>query len=169
MKIYTKRGDAGQTDLLTKRVRKTDLEINVNGYVDETMAVVLMTKHHVDDPEVIDMLDTIHADLFSVAHEIALDDPLKRITTEEAVQRIEEWIDRYQAEMEPLRKFIRLDKTKAASWLNMARVTVRRAEREMAHLAETKELNPFTLALMNRLSDFFFVLGRFHNHPDKEA
>ncbi len=165
MKIYTKRGDQGQTDLLTKRVHKTDLEISVNGAVDETMAVVLMAKQNVLDEVIQEELLKIHDFLFSIAHEIALDDPEKTIITADQVAWIEERIDHYQNQMEPLRKFIKLDQNPAASWLNMARVTVRRAEREMSVLADLKAMNPQTLALMNRFSDYFFVLGRFHNNP----
>lgn len=161
MKIYTKRGDKGQTDLLNKRVSKADLHIMVNGSLDESMAFILMGKHYMRVPEMIIDLDTIHGHLFSIAHEIALNDPEKKLTKESDVKWLEERLDHYDSFLEPLTKFIKLDQTKAASWLNIARVTVRRAERELVMLADEQEINVQTLAYVNRLSDFLFTAARY--------
>jgi cob(I)alamin adenosyltransferase len=161
MKIYTKRGDQGQTDLFNKRVSKADLHIHVNGTLDETMAFILMSKHYMRIPEVLHDLDTIHGHLFSIAHEIALNDPSKNITKDEDVKWLENRLDHYDSHLQPLTKFIKLDQTKAGSWLNIARVTIRRCERDMVLLATEQDINPFTLAYINRLSDFLFTVARY--------
>jgi cob(I)alamin adenosyltransferase len=161
MKIYTKKGDTGQTDLLTKRVSKADLHISVNGIIDETMAFVLMAKHYIIQKDILADLDQIHADLFSIAHEIALNNEEKYLTKKEQVSFLESRIDVYDEILKPLTKFIKLDQTKAASWCNIIRVTARRAEREMVSLALQQAINTYTLAYLNRLSDYMFTLGRF--------
>ncbi len=161
MKIYTKRGDKGQTDLFNKRVSKADQHMMVNGTLDESMAVILMAKHYIRIEEVIKDLDQIHAHLFSMAHEIALNDPEKSITTEDNVRWIESRLDYYDSFLQPLTRFIKLDQTKAGSWLNLARVTVRRAERELVRLGEDQPINEFSLQYINRLSDFLFTLARY--------
>jgi len=161
MKIYTKRGDQGQTDLMTKRVSKADLHISVNGAFDEAMAFILMAKHYIRVTDVIEDLDKAHAHLFSICHEIALNAHDKYITKESDVKWLEERLDHYDSYLEPLTKFIKLDQTKAASWLNVARVTVRRAERELILLSKAQELNTSTLAYINRLSDFLFTVARY--------
>lgn len=161
MKIYTKRGDQGQTDLFNKRVSKADLHIEVNGALDEAMAFLIMSKHYMRVPEVLQDIDTIHGHLFSIAHEIALNDPSKAITKESDVQWLEGRLDHYDASLEPLSKFIKLDQTKAASWLNLARVTVRRAERHLVMLAHEQDINTYTLAYVNRLSDYLFTVARY--------
>lgn len=161
MKIYTKRGDQGQTDLFNKRVSKADLHIHVNGSLDEAMAFILMAKHYIRVPEVLIDLDEIHERLFQIAYEIALNDPSKTITKEEHVVWLEQRLDTYDSFLKPLKKFIKLDQTKAASWLNIARVTVRRAERELVLLAAEQETNVHTLAFINRLSDFLFTVARY--------
>lgn len=161
MKIYTKRGDKGQTDLLTKRVKKTDLRIAVNGAIDETMAFVIMAKHYIRYPEVIEDLDAIHEDLYQMAYEIALSSEDKYIITQARVAWMESRIDFYDEKLTPLHKFIKLDQTKAASWLNVIRVTIRRAERELTLLSEQEKVNIHTLEYVNRLSDYMFTLGRF--------
>lgn len=161
MKIYTKRGDQGQTDLMTKRVSKADLHISVNGAIDEAMAFILMAKHYINNPDFINDLNLIHDHLFSICHEIALNDQSKYISDYPLVNWLEGRIDHLDSILAPLTKFIKLDQTKAASMINIARVTVRRAEREMVLLNDQQELNIFTLSYLNRLSDYLFTLGRY--------
>jgi len=161
MKIYTKRGDQGQTDLMTKRVSKADLHISVNGAFDEAMAFIIMSKHYIHIKDIHTELDQIHGHLFSICHEIALNNENKWITKKDAVDWLESRLDHYDAFLKPLTKFIKLDQTKAASWLNLARVTIRRAERELILLSSEQTLNPETLAYVNRLSDFLFTLARY--------
>ena len=161
MKIYTKRGDQGQTDLMTKRVSKADLHISVNGVIDEAMAFILMSKHYIMNPDILSDLDQIHDHLFSICHEISLNDQTKHISNFPQVTWLESRIDYFDSLLAPLTKFIKLDQTKAASMINISRVTVRRAEREMVLLNDQQELNIFTLSYLNRLSDYLFTLGRF--------
>lgn len=161
MKIYTKRGDKGATDLLTKRIDKTHIRIDVNGAFDEAMAHVIMLKHYVLSDEIKKDLDHIHQLLFNVCYEIALDDPNQMITTEDEVKFLESRIDTMDLSLERLTRFIMLDQNKGSSWANMARVTIRRAERRLIELSKEATLNPFTLEAVNRLSDYFFTLGRY--------
>jgi cob(I)alamin adenosyltransferase len=161
MKIYTKRGDQGQTDLMSKRVSKADLHISVNGAFDESMAFIIMSKHYIRLQEIHQELNQIHGHLFSICHEIALNREDKYITQAEDVSWLESRLDHYDSFLKPLTKFIKLDQTKAASWLNLARVTVRRAERELILLSQEQPLNPHTLQYVNRLSDFLFTLARY--------
>ena len=161
MKIYTKRGDQGQTDLLSKRVEKDDLHIDVNGTFDEAMGMVIMMKHYVSKKKHKHDLNQIHQYLFNICYEIALDDPNKKTITDQDVQWVEQEIDQMDQILPKLTQFIKLDQTKAASWANMIRVTVRRAERRLIELSRLVEINPATLKMANRLSDYFFTLGRF--------
>lgn len=160
MKIYTKRGDLGQTDLLNKRVRKSDLPISVNGAMDEAMAFLLMSKHAMNDQAIKDEINQIHDHLFNICYEIAMNNPEKTVTKLDDVKWLESRIDAYDQKLKPLTKFIKLDQTLAASWLNLARVTVRRAERELVQLNEMQNINPHTMQYVNRLSDYLFTLAR---------
>lgn len=161
MKIYTKRGDAGLTDLLSKRIDKTHLRIDVNGSFDEAMAQIIMLKHFISQPELKQDMNRIHQILFDICYEIALDDQAKTITKSEDVKWIEDSIDTLDQSLEKLTKFILLDKNQASSWANMVRVTIRRAERRLIELSKQDQINPHTLEVVNRLSDYFFTLGRF--------
>lgn len=160
MKIYTKKGDAGETDLLRRRVKKNDLHIEVNGQLDEVMATILITKQYINENNMLAILDKIHYTLYQMAYEIALDDLYQAKVFEEDVKWVENQIDFFDESLEKLTNFIQLDETKAQAWLNMCRVKTRNAERIIIDLNDVKPLNPYTLKYLNRLSDFFFTLGR---------
>ncbi len=164
MKIYTKRGDFGQTDLLSKRVSKNDLSIEVNGQLDEVMATILVAKQQIKDQDVLNDLDKIHEIIFQMAFEIALDEKDNYKVFADNVSWLEQNIDLMDLQLEKLTKFIKLDQTLASSWLNMARVKTRTAERVLIELNEHKTLNEQSLKFINRLSDYFFTLGRKYNN-----
>ena len=163
MKIYTKRGDFGETDLLRRRVKKNDLYIEVNGQLDEIMATILVTKQHLNDQKFLNDLDHIHEVIFQMAFEIALDDEASYKVFEKDVTWLENRIDDMDASLEKLTQFIKLDKSLVSSWLNMSRVKVRTAERVLIELNEHKKLNTNSLKFINRLSDYFFTVGRIFN------
>jgi cob(I)alamin adenosyltransferase len=163
MKIYTKRGDFGQTDLLRRRVKKNDLYIEVNGQLDEVMATILVAKQHVKDEKILFDLDQIHQIIFQMAFEIALDDDKDFKVFEENVLWLEQRIDQMDETLEKLTKFIQLDQSLSAAWLNMARVKTRTAERALIELNDHKALNEQSLKFMNRLSDYLFTAGRIFN------
>lgn len=164
MKIYTKRGDFGETDLLTRRVGKNDLSIEVNGQLDEVMATILVAKQHIHNQDSLNDLNTIHQIIFQMAYEIALDDKDSYKVFDENVSWLEQRIDQMDTHLEKLTKFIQLDQSLAASWLNMARVKTRTAERVLIELNTQKSLNKISLKFINRLSDYFFTLGRTYNN-----
>lgn len=163
MKIYTKRGDFGQTDLLRRRVKKNDLFIEVNGQLDEVMATLLVAKQHVKDKDILFDLDKIHQVIFQMAFEIALDDDKDYKVFEDNVLWLEKRIDQMDETLEKLTKFIQLDQSLAAAWLNMCRVKTRTAERALIELNDHKGLNEQSLKFMNRLSDYLFTAGRLFN------
>ena len=163
MKIYTKKGDAGETDLLRRRVKKNDLHIEVNGQLDEVMATILIAKNHIVDIDTQKILDKIHHILYQMAYEIALDDINQIKVHEEDVLWLEKQIDVLDEILEPLTKFIQLDENLSSAWLNMCRVKTRTAERFMISLNDEKMVKPYTLKFLNRLSDYFFTIGRKYN------
>ena len=70
-------------------------------------------------------------------------------------------IDRLEAELPPLRRFILAGGTPAGAALHVARTVCRRAERRMVALAPP--VDPLLIRYVNRLSDLLFVLARVVN------
>lgn len=175
-KIYTKTGDAGTTALASgERRPKHDLRVEAYGTVDETNAVVGLARQATTaaHPELDAVLARIQNDLFDLGADLATPEsdeppaypPLR--VTDAQVSAIEAAIDRFNADLSPLRSFVLPGGSPAAAQLHLARTVSRRAERLMTELASRETVSRPALVYMNRLSDFFFVAARWAN--DKGA
>jgi cob(I)alamin adenosyltransferase len=169
VKIYTRTGDAGETSLFDgTRVSKNDARVDAYGEVDELHAWIGFTRSSLGDPEVDEELGRIQRDLFALGAHLA--DPADKIAervTKAAigdadVGRLEALIDRFEAELPPLRRFILAGGCPAGAALHLARAVCRRAERRMVALQPPVE--PPLLRYVNRLSDLLFVAARLVNH-----
>lgn len=167
MKIYTRTGDGGSTTLFDgTRIAKSDLRVEAYGEVDEANAAIGAARSEGLDPDIDAALDVVQRELFALGSRLA--DPAERIAGRvrkvalgpEEIGRIEGWIDTFEGELTPLKRFILPGGTRAASALHMARVVCRRAERRMVALVS---VDVEYLAYMNRLSDLLFVLTRVVN------
>jgi cob(I)alamin adenosyltransferase len=172
-RIYTRTGDDGTTALGTgERRKKYDLRIEAYGTVDETNSAIGLARLHTrDDAEVDAMLGRIQNDLFDLGADLCMPDRGKgpggaRLTiTEAQVSRLEQEIDRLNADLAPLRSFILPGGAPAGAALHLARTVCRRAERLIAELADAggEEVSAPALKYVNRLSDFLFVAARHVN------
>ena len=168
MKIYTKEGDAGKTGLYGgQRVWKNALRVETYGTVDECNAALGLVLTGITDPEVTEVLVRVQGELFEVGADLAT--PLARGETVPRVQnaeteRLEAEIDRFEAELEPLRHFILPGGSAAGAYLHLARAICRRAERHLVTLTQAEEINPEVGKYLNRLSDYLFVLAPLVNH-----
>ncbi len=165
MKIYTGRGDAGRTDLQNMdRVPKTDSRIEAYGTVDEANAL-LGTARPTGYDDIDDQLEGIQNHLHVVQADFANPEPDEDDTRvrEEHVEELEEWIDSYDEELDPLQKFILPGGSEAGAKLHHARAVTRRAERRAVALASDQPINEVAVTYLNRLSDALFVLARAVN------
>jgi cob(I)alamin adenosyltransferase len=169
VKIYTKTGDAGQTGLFDgTRVPKSDARVSAYGDVDELSAWLGLARASTGDAEIGSWLEQIQRDLFALGARLA--DPAQRIAprvtkagvAEDNVARLEGWIDKLDAELPPLRRFILAGGTPPAATLHVARTVCRRAERAIVALEPPPE--PEILRYVNRLSDLLFMMARAINH-----
>jgi cob(I)alamin adenosyltransferase len=167
MKIYTRTGDTGTTNLVDgTRIAKSDPRVDAYGEVDEANAVLGVALAHGLDRDLSDMVLQIQRDLFALGSRLA--DPGERIAgrVEKAalgqhnVDRLEGWIDQLEEELAPLRRFILPGGATTGATLHLARTVFRRAERRMVALGV---LEPTLLAYANRLSDLLFVMARVAN------
>src|SRR5437773_873021 len=80
---------------------------------------------------------------------------------EEQVSALERLMDRCQKDLEPLKSFTLPGGGRLNAFLHQARTVCRRAEREVLALSRVEPINAWALRYVNRLSDAFFVLGRW--------
>jgi cob(I)alamin adenosyltransferase len=170
MKIYTKSGDAGATGLFGGgRVSKHDPRVEAYGAVDEANAAVGLARAALDDPELADELGRVQDELFCVGAELATPHEAKAHAAVPAIEprwaeRLEQAMDRWDAELPPLHRFVLPGGTPAAAALHLARAVCRRAERRVVALAAQVEVAPAAIVYLNRLSDLLFVAARLANH-----
>jgi cob(I)alamin adenosyltransferase len=86
----------------------------------------------------------------------------------EQVLRLEAAIDRFNANLQPLRSFVLPGGSPAAAWCHLARTVCRRAERDVVALMRSETINVQVLIYLNRLSDLLFVLARVANQNGQQ-
>lgn len=167
MKIYTKKGDTGQTALYGgKSTRKSDVRIHAYGTVDELNSTIGMVLSFEISERGAEILSQVQNDLFVVGATLATPNPGKsriKPVGDHEIEALENWIDQIEENLSPLKSFILPGGGGAGSTLHFARTVCRRAERETVDLAEKEEIPPEAIIYLNRLSDLLFVLARFEN------
>ena len=169
--IYTKTGDDGTTGLGDgSRLPKHHKRIAAYGTVDElssNLGLILAAELEDEDSLAL-LLREIQNDLFDLGADLSVPgaegDKLR--LQQSYVDRLEELIDQYNKELEPLRSFLLPGGNSLAARLHVARTICRRAERLVSELtfSETADhVNPRVLVYLNRLSDLLFVLARCAN------
>ncbi len=169
MKIYTRRGDTGETGLLGGvRVWKDSPRLDVIGTIDELNAALGLIRVERLPEEFDRLLERLQNELFSAGTELAssspAESPCPRIAKQH-IQALEATINQYDAKLLPIKGFILPGGVRPAALFHVARTICRRAERHLATLVQTdkKAVSPDMLAYINRLSDLFFVLARISN------
>ncbi len=172
MKIYTKKGDRGQTRLVGGcLVSKADLRIESYGSVDELNSCLGVAREdlcaHPATSELAAELIPIQNELFCIGSLLACEDVelMKKLpqVPEDSVKRLEASIDMMTAKLPQLTQFILPGGTRASAQLHVARTICRRAERNSVKLFEKHPEVETALIYLNRLSDFLFTTARFAN------
>lgn len=164
MKMYTGRGDQGQTDLLGERVGKDDPRIDLLGELDETTSAIGLGRAHAQAPRTREALLTVQHDLYMIMAELAFTDATRpdayRLPAER-VAWLEEQTDAIAATVTLPREFVVPGDTVPGAALDVARTVARRAERVAVHLDQQGRMpNPEILRYLNRLSSLLFMLAR---------
>jgi cob(I)alamin adenosyltransferase len=164
-RVYTRSGDTGETSLVDgSRVSKADLRVTSYGEVDELNSVLGLARVDLADTQMDQVLSRIQNELFIVGADLAspAGTPVPRVE-ETLVSALEEIIDEFMDDLEPLREFILPGGDRLGATLHLARTVARRAERTVTALAAQVEINPEALRYLNRLSDLLFVMARVAN------
>ena len=174
VKIYTKKGDQGQTSLGDgERVAKSSLRVVCYGTIDEANAAIGLSRLYTQNNAEIDaMLERIQNELFDLGAELCQFKSTKTMRDsssfsyylgQEHVTRLEHEIDSLAQQLPPLRAFIIPGGTPAGAHLHLARTIIRRAERMITELATQESISSIVLCYINRLSDHLFMVSRAVN------
>ncbi len=179
-RIYTRTGDDGETSLIGDgRAPKSDVRVDLYGEVDELnshlgLAGALLGEatppaaaRDVAAMQVLRQeLATIQSRLFDLGALLADPKRSETLAREGAPvpgldeTDLEQAIDRLEADLAPLRRFILPGGTPAAAALHIARTVCRRAERRTVAAARDIAVPAAVIRYLNRLSDYLFVAAR---------
>ncbi|GEK90945.1 cob(I)yrinic acid a,c-diamide adenosyltransferase [Alkalibacterium kapii] len=171
MKVYTGRGDYGNTNLIGGRtVKKTNGRVDAYGNIDELNAHIGLLVSIVDenyrDTErgILTDLYTIQHDLFDIGSILAdKENKLAFVFSPSKFKNIEKKIDELTPHLSELKYFILPGGTKPAAQAHVVRTVTRRVERDILAFAEEEPVQENILIYLNRLSDYFFILARYLN------
>ena len=169
-KIYTRKGDEGDTSLGGgQRVPKESLRVQTYGTVDELNSHLGVALAMGLCDRLSQVLPEIQNELFDLGSDLCFleeDKHAYQLPQIEArhVDRLEALIDEFQAVVGPLANFILPGGALGSAQLHVARTVCRRAEREVAALSREEAIGALVLAYLNRLSDALFVMARYENH-----
>ena len=165
MKVYTKKGDKGQTQLLGGSiVDKDHVKLECYGTIDELNSFI----GNIYDQDLKEfhkeILLNIQNQLFNLGSVISFDGIKDKIKlpniTVKNIEMLEKAIDKMEESLPMLKNFILPSGHPTTSKCHIARTVCRRAERNLVTLSKTSEIDNLHLQYLNRLSDYLFVLAR---------
>jgi len=168
MKIYTKKGDDGKTQLFGgSRVPKHHARVECYGTIDELNSHVGLLLSKLPGSSTKEYLKHLQVLLFDVGSHLATNPDNEKAKENlpsldlEDITRAEKEIDAMQSELDPLQHFILPGGSEAIAQAHICRTVCRRTERLVSLVSEHEHVHDQILPLLNRLSDYFFVLARF--------
>ena len=103
-------------------------------------------------------LTDVQHDLFELGSELCI--PGYAAVTEAFIERLENQLDGFNADLPSLKEFILPGGSPSAAACHLARTIVRRAERRVFTLSREEDVRPEAVKYLNRLSDLLFVVAR---------
>lgn len=176
MRIYTRKGDTGTTGLLFggDRLSKADLRTDAYGTTDEAVSALGIARAAIGsetdrtEARLGELILRLQRELFVVGAELAthpdrrdrLTDGVSRITAS-MVSALESEIDSLEELVEQPKEFVLPGESTTGAAIDLARTTVRRAERRAVALHDDGGLpDSQVLPYLNRLADLLFVMAR---------
>lgn len=169
MKVYTKKGDEGNTSLIGgSRVPKHHMRIEAYGTVDELNSHIGLIRDQPEASPYRPLLLSIQDRLFTIGSLLAVDEKGTKMKLPQVkdvdVLALEEAIDSMSENLPEMRSFVLPGGHTLVSFVHIGRCVCRRAERNVTALNEQTSVNPLIIKYLNRLSDYLFVLSRRLSH-----
>ena len=167
MKIYTKVGDKGKTNLYGSMISKSDIRFDTYGTIDELNSFIGLADSFNKNQFIHDILIKVQNELFIIGSDLShsykneINSNMKIV--KENIVTLEKFIDDTDKKIPKLTNFILPSGSNVAALLHVCRSLCRKAERKIVLLSEKYSVNSLSLIYLNRLSDLLFVLARYSN------
>ena len=165
-KVYTRKGDQGQTSLVGgQRVSKASTRLEAYGTIDELSSHLGLLAAMLPEGHEKDLVERIQNNLFNVCTNLATDQDQTELypsayLPEGAIKELEDEVDSIMHELPERQGFILPGGTQEAAQAHVCRTVCRRAERRIVALAEEATVSPEVQQYVNRLSDYLFILAK---------
>ena len=165
MKVYTKNGDTGTTQLIGgTRVSKSSLRLESYGTIDELNSFIgLIRDQEIDEKYKLQLIE-IQDRLFTIGSSLASDPNKSKMKIpdllESDIQFLEQSMDDMDKELPEMKFFVLPGGHQTVSYCHIARCVCRRAERVIISLHEHEFVSEIVFKYINRLSDYLFVISR---------
>ncbi|MEI7578825.1 MAG: cob(I)yrinic acid a,c-diamide adenosyltransferase [bacterium] len=168
MKIYTKKGDHGETGTFGgTRIRKSFQKIAVIGTLDELNSWLGLINSYLENSELNQIMQREQEILFKIGAYLMMDHAVAEksdyLLSAAEVEILETEIDLWTSKLASLKNFILPGGTRAACDTFIARSVCRRFEHELVALTDVEGVAPAIMQYVNRLSDWLFTLARYLN------
>ena len=177
-KVFTKKGDSGKTELIGKKnVYKDNIRIDAYGELDELNVIIggcckelqelVVSRPSNKILRLIEILELLQNKIFNLGNMIATIDAdtlkdMPQIDVED-LKELEKNINNYNDDLPTLSSFVLPGGSNANIWFNLSRTVSRKCERIIVKLHKEEPLPLIILKYINRVSDAFFVWGRWIN------
>jgi cob(I)alamin adenosyltransferase len=164
MRIYTRRGDKGQSSLLSgERVDKDDPRLKTFGALDELQTQLGMARALIQEDEVQAVIYSSQEDIMVASSELASTPATvhrleNRLGTRD-VEKLEATIDRFMDLYGLPGGFVVPGNSLDSAAVHVARAVCRRCERLIVTLNRGADVYNELVVYFNRLSDLLFVLA----------
>jgi cob(I)alamin adenosyltransferase len=176
--VYTGTGDKGDTSLVSgNRVPKSSYRINLYGEVDELNSFIGLLSSHLAKSNkfshAIELISKVQHSLFDLGSNLACEKGYREkfklpVIEESLITEIELAMDELDSKLPKLKTFVLPGGHEAASTAHVCRTVCRRVERQLVQFHNEYAEDPeHSIRLLNRLSDYFFILSRYINFEEK--
>jgi len=168
MSIATKRGDKGNTSLLSgERIKKSDPQVEAYGAVDELNSFLGLIRSKIKYSDFKKIIYQIQKNLFTASAELAsLSKKPKEQITKAQLDYIDDKLNLYQNKFD-LSGFTIPGESEIGSLFDISRTICRKVERRMI-AAENEDLiySKTLKSYINRLSDLLYIMGRVSDNRE---
>jgi len=165
VKISTKNGDKGFSSLANgQKLSKKELVFDVLGSLDElnSWLGLIVSKMDQQFEQKKKFVIYFQKELFTLSAEIAQAPNIQ--TNKSILTRIEKESEQLEIALGNIKnKFVLPGGTQLAAYTDIARTVCRRAERNLVTLAEDRKVRPVNLKILNRFSDYLYLLRYYIN------
>ena len=174
MGVSTKKGDSGYTSLLRgERVPKYHPITEAGGTLDEANSVLGLARAESKEKRIKRIILQVQKHLFIIGAEISVPKgkgkPPKKTISETDVKWLERLIENFEEALSLPPGFVAFGQEESSAHMDVARTTVRKAERLVAQMKDEDMIeNAYLLKYLNRLSDLIFVLACFEEKDEVE-